>query len=69
MTPDQLPWSTLLLSSAGAMLGANLALVLIASGVDTMRKQWSKPWIIIGLRVIASWNAAIAALMGALWTR
>lgn len=69
VAPEQLPWSTLLLSSVGAVLGANFALVLIAAGVNVIHKQCSRPWVIIGLRVIGSWNAAIAALLTALWTR
>jgi len=66
---DDLPWSTLLWSSSGAVLGANLALVFVASAVDSIRKHWPRLWLIVGMRVLASWVAAIAALMAALWTR
>jgi hypothetical protein len=39
--------------------------VFIVAAVDTVRKRWAMPWVTIGLRVAASWIAAISVLMAA----
>ncbi len=61
--------TTTLYSVAGALIGANLALVFGVAVVDMARQQWPQPWLTIGVRTLGSWVAAISALLLALAVR
>lgn len=69
IAPSPASWSTQAYTVCGGLLAANIALLYIVSAVDTIRERWPMTWITIGLRVIASWIAAISALMLALSIR
>ena len=60
------PWLTQVYGIAGRVISANLTLVVVAGVIGYVRTRWSYIWVLIGLRIIASWLAAIAAIMTAL---
>jgi hypothetical protein len=68
-TPAPASWSTQAYFVSGGIIGANFALIWIASAVAMARERWPVQVVFIGLRVAASWVAAIAALLAALATR
>jgi HupE / UreJ protein len=69
IAPEVASWSTQAYAIAGGLIAANFAFLFIVSAIDTIRTQWQMPWVTVGLRVIASWIAAIAVLMVALSAR
>jgi hypothetical protein len=69
IAPSPASLSTQAHAVVGGLIGANFALVFVVAAVDTIRKRWTMPWVTIGLRVLAAWIAAIAALMAALSAR
>jgi HupE / UreJ protein len=69
ITPDPGPLGATIISVAGAVSGANLIVLVPASWIDYLREMFDRPWLGIAVRVVASWIAAISALMLALsWT-
>jgi hypothetical protein len=69
IAPSPASWSTQAHAIAGGLIGANFALVFIVAAVDTVRKRWAMRWVTVGLRVAASWIAAISVLMAAFSVR
>jgi hypothetical protein len=67
--PPPASWVTTLYAVSGALLGANFALIFIVAAVDLARQRWPGPWLSVGLRIIASWIAAISLLLLALEIR
>lgn len=57
------------MSPPGALIAVNFSLVFVVAAVETVRERWKMPWVTIGLQVIASWIAAIAALITVLSIR
>jgi urease accessory protein len=61
--------ATTLYSMTGALIGANLALVFCVAAIDMARQHWPQPWLVIGVRALGSWVAAIGAMLLALGLR
>lgn len=64
--PDPGPLPATMVTIAGSWIGANLVLFYASAGVGRLRDRFPRPWLRIGLRVLASWIGAIACLMFAL---
>ena len=64
--PDPGPLRATIITLAGTILGANLLLLYATGAVVYLRRAFDRLWLWIGLRVLGSWLAAIAALMLAL---
>jgi hydrogenase/urease accessory protein HupE len=64
--PDPGPTLSMFITAFGAIVGANLLLSYVGGGLGELQKRYTQPWIAIGVRVMASWVAAIAVLLGAL---
>jgi hypothetical protein len=69
IAPSPASWPTRAYAIAGGLIAANFALVFLVAAVESVRTRWQLPWITIALRVVASWIAAIAALVTALSIR
>lgn len=67
--PAPASWSTQAYFISGGLTGASFALIWLAAAVAMLRARWPMHWVSIGLRIVASWIAAIAALMAALAAR
>lgn len=65
-TPDSGPFRATAITFAGSFAGANLGLLYVAGTIGWVRDRAKARWTQVGLRVIASWIAAIAILMAAL---
>jgi hydrogenase/urease accessory protein HupE len=65
-TPDPGPTLSMFITAFGAAVGANLLLSYVGGGLGELQMRHTQPWIAIGVRVMASWVAAIAVLLGAL---
>lgn len=65
-TPDEGPLLPTLITVAGSLVGVNLAFLYLAGATGWVHDRYPYPWARIGLRVVASWVAAIAMLMLAL---
>lgn len=65
-TPDPGPATDTAITLAGSFAGANLALLYVSGATGWLRERYDQPWMMIGLRIVAAWIAAIAMLMGAL---
>lgn len=65
-TPDEGPLVPTLITVAGSLVGVNLAFLYLAGATGWIHDRYPYPWARIGLRVVASWVAAIAMLMLAL---
>jgi hypothetical protein len=55
-----------IVTMAGAITGASLGLAYGVGLLVVLREKMRAPWVAIGLRVLAAWIAAVAALMLAL---
>jgi hydrogenase/urease accessory protein HupE len=64
--PDPGPLRDRVVTAAGALTGSMAAILYLAGAADALRQRIDRPWMAIGLRVVAAWIAAIAALMLAL---
>ena len=64
--PEPGPARDVAFTVSGSVLGANLALLYLAAGVDWVSGKLDAPWIGIAFRVLAAWIAALAMLMAAL---
>lgn len=65
-TPDAGPLRATMLVLTGSFVGLNIAFLYLAGGTIWLLDRYAAPWVLIGVRVFASWVAAIAVLMGAL---
>jgi hydrogenase/urease accessory protein HupE len=61
-TPDPGLLKATLISLAGSLVGANLALLYISGGVGWLRERFTQPWVQTGMRVLAAWLTAISVL-------
>lgn len=64
--PDPGPPRDRLFTMSGSAVGAALATLYLAGGVDLLRERVAAPWLSVALRVVAAWVFAVAALMLAL---
>jgi hypothetical protein len=64
--PDVGPLGATIITIAGTYIGASLALFYASGAIGWLRNRFDKAWARIGLRIIASWIAAISWLMFAL---
>lgn len=58
-----------IITSAGAVLGANLGPFCLYGLSQFARERFPRPWLAIALRVAGAWLAAIALVMAALLTQ
>lgn len=65
-TPDAGPLRATMLVLAGSFVGLNFAFLYLAGGTIWFLDRYAARWARIGVRVLASWIATIAVLMGAL---
>ncbi len=66
--PDKGSLRATIITLLGSLVGSNLALLYMASGVGWLRERFAQQWLRIGLRIIAAWMAAIGILMlGMAW--
>lgn len=67
--PDPGPMSDMLYSSAGAIIGSIVFVILVAGSAEMfwLKTRWA--WITVAVRVAGSWITAIAVLLGALLFR
>ncbi len=65
-TPDAGPARATILVLSGSFVGLNVAFLYLAGGTIWLLDRYAARWALIGLRVLASWVAAIAILMCAL---
>lgn len=64
--PGPGPVQDRIVTMAGAITGASLGLAYGVGLLVVLREKMRAPWVAIGLRVLAAWIAAVAALMLAL---
>ena len=67
--PDPGSTNAMLFSASGAMFGALMVIVMVASTLEAVKHKVNWNWISIATRVVASWIAAVAILLGALSLR
>lgn len=68
--PDPGPVAATLVTLAGSIIGANLALLYVGGGIGWLSERMdglrTRGWGQAGLRVVAAWVAAVSILMAAL---
>jgi hypothetical protein len=64
--PDPGPLAAMQFTAAGAIVGANLAVGYIIFALTELQMRVTWAWIPIGVRVVASWIAAVSMLLLAL---
>ena len=69
IAPGPASWATQAYAIAGGMAAAVLGIICVFAVVMVVRERWMVPWVAIGFRVVASWLAAISALVAALSLR
>jgi hydrogenase/urease accessory protein HupE len=67
--PDPGGTGDMMLTTLGAIIGAVLAIILVAGGIETLSQATKWPWLPIAVRIAGSWTAAISVLLGALLFR
>jgi hypothetical protein len=67
--PDHGPVNATLATVAGTFVAANLALLLASGTLGAVLSHLRADWIAVGVRVVAAWVVAIAALLLALSAR
>lgn len=67
--PEPGPTRAVVLTTAGALVGAHLPMLVLCGAIDWLREKADGPPLRIGLRVAASWLAALSILMLALVLR
>lgn len=65
-TPDPGPFRPTAITLFGSFVGATVLLLYSAGGLGAIHEKTTKPWVRIGLRVVAAWVAAIASILLAL---
>lgn len=65
-TPEDGPTQATLITVVGSFTGLNFALIYAAGSIGWLRDRYTQPWALVGFRVMASWVAAVALIMGAL---
>lgn len=65
-TPEPGPMRATIFTLAGSIVGANLLLLYLSSGIGFLREKIRKPWLQLGLRIAAAWLGAVAMMMTAL---
>ena len=64
--PDPGPLGAVIVSSAGAVVGSMLIVLLVAGGLDAVSEKTRWHWLPIASRVAGSWVVAIATMVSAL---
>lgn len=61
--PEPGPVRDVVITAAGTVVGANLGLLVIGGAIDWLRERHDGPVLRIGIRVAASWLAAVALMI------
>jgi hypothetical protein len=66
--PDDGVMRDRIITMSGSIIGANIGLLYIFGLIRVIRDRYTRPWVVIALRVVAAWLGAIALLMLAVET-
>lgn len=67
--PDPGAKGDMMFTALGAIIGSVLIVIAVAGIIETVWQAAKWPWLPIAVRVAASWETAIAVLLGALLFR
>ena len=65
-TPDPGPIRSTIITLAGSLVGACIALFYLLGLVSWFQQRFTQQWAQIGMRIVAAWLAAISVLMASL---
>lgn len=64
--PASGPLRDMVITALGSLIGANIALLFVGSGVNWLREHLVGEWSLVALRILAAWIATISISMMAL---